>query len=484
MLRDYQPVANGLRTDHPIPDLPFVDDSHIPVEDARALEAVGRRRDEGMWGRQDPCRDGGWVGFTTDPVRRDLAWVVRWHPEHGRSVVLHRDEHASGMHSQLQDQALLFRSGGYWWDGTTWYRPAQIWDRAGERYVRRPVPGAATVTAADLIDAGVAGAGRLLEVTEVDLDASAQGSAQAPAPGRWVDDLALWAARRQEDGRGPLSGCVVRISAPELTGDQLVGLTEFAEIAGVAPSTVRAYVSRGEADVPLPQATIAGRSAWARVVAEEWAERRRDSADSVREAVATNRDRPSMAPGIEEVWDRFTSWFFSALWENPDRRRRWALRWRNEAAVHDLAEDLGWQVAAGVDQLIPLDALAVTIRQAVLDDFATGQQNDRTLAASRAREAGETSVEEDPVFFGIMPKVARMLDWLIRHDPRTAQYAIGEIVGQAERRFGIAREVSARSLRTALALDGKLDADAQDEYLDRVLSPMLSDAGGREGAAR
>lgn len=475
LLRDYRPVANGLRTDHPIPDLPFVDDSHIPIEDARALEAVGRRHGEGTWGRQDPCRDGGWVGFTTDPIRHDLAWVVRCHPEHGRSVVLHQDRYAGGVHVALQGAALLYRSGGYWWDGVTWYRPAQIWDRAGEEYVRRPVPWAATVTAADVVDAGDAAAGRLLEVAQVDLDALAQASAS----GRWVDDLALWAARRHEQGRGPLSGCVARISAPELTGDQLVGLAEVAEIVGVAPSTLRAYVSRGEADVPHPQAAIGGRSVWARVVAEEWAEQRRSSADGVQEAVATNRDRPSMAPGIEEVWDRFTGRFFSTLWENPNRRRRWALRWRNEAAVRDLAEELGWEVAASVDRLIPIDALAVTIRHAVLDDFANSQR----LHRSHAAHPGSAQDTEDPVFFGILHQVARMLDWLVRHDPRMATHTIGEIVGEAERRLGVTREVSAQSLRTALALDGTLNPDAQEEFLDRVLSPMLDGASGRGGSA-
>ncbi|MGH3827772.1 MAG: hypothetical protein ACRDQX_11460, partial [Pseudonocardiaceae bacterium] len=51
--------------------------------------------------------------------------------------------------------ALLFRSGGYWWDGTTWYRPSQVWDGASEEYVARPVPAATTVTATDLLDPAI-----------------------------------------------------------------------------------------------------------------------------------------------------------------------------------------------------------------------------------------------------------------------------------------------------------------------------------------
>jgi len=139
-LHHYQPVGNGARTDHPVPDLPFVDDAHLPLDDGLAVEAVGRGTGDGMWGRYDRCKEGGWVAFTTDPQRPELAWCVRWHPEHGRSVVLYRDDDAAGVHMAWWGPVLLFRAGGYWWDGTTWFRPSQIWDRAAESYVRRPVP--------------------------------------------------------------------------------------------------------------------------------------------------------------------------------------------------------------------------------------------------------------------------------------------------------------------------------------------------------
>ena len=184
-LLDERPVANGLRTDHPIPDLPFVDDSHIPVDDPVAIEAVGRNKGEGMWGREDDCRygdddDGGWFAFTTDPVRHDLGWCVRSHPVHGRSVVLYRDEDAISMHETwVYSPALLFRSGGYWHDGKTWYRPAQVYDGAREEYFRRVVLSAMTVTAADeLAGAGDPSRARVLNVTDIDLDTSA-------APIRW-----------------------------------------------------------------------------------------------------------------------------------------------------------------------------------------------------------------------------------------------------------------------------------------------------------
>jgi hypothetical protein len=453
-LYSFRAVANGLRTDHPIPDLPFVDDAHLPLDDPRALEAVGRHPGTDMWGRQDRCTQGGWVAFTTDPIRHELGWCVRWHPLHGRSVVLYRDSDIASVHMAYWGPALLFRSGGYWWDGTTWYRPSRVWDSASEEYVARPVPAATTVTAADLLDpavsmvAGDRALARVLLVGQVDL-------AAAPVTD-WARHLATWAARRP--AHEPLKGCVVALSAPELTGGQLVGLGELAGIAGIAASTLRAYLSRGEGDVPTPQATVNGRSVWARPVAQEWAEARRRSPEGVRATVTTDQELPE---GVAEVWQRFTRRFFSLLWENPAQRKRWALRWRTEAAARDLAHELSWEIAASLDGIIPLDALARTLRHAVLDEFATSQRLDR--------DSGP-----DAVFYTITPPVARMLDWLIRHSPDRAGYTIGEIIGEAQRRLDIPHEKSEYSIRSALALDSKLAPSVRDEFLDRVFTPTTA----------
>jgi hypothetical protein len=347
--------------------------------------------------------------------------------------------------------ALLFRSGGYWWDGTTWYRPAQVWDAASEQYYRRPVPSAMTITAAD-VAGGDAARARVLEVTELD-------AAAAPS-GNWADELALWAS--QHTGLD-LGACVIRVSAPELAGDELVDTAGLAEIGGVAASTLRAYISRSEEEVPQPQATVGSRSMWARPVAEEWAEARRRSADGIEAAVSADRDGAKLTPGIAETRDRFSRIFFSALWENPDRRRRWALRWRNQTAVRDVAEGLAWYAAAELqgNRILPPEDLAVTIRHAWLDEFATGQELHRSIDDEEAFE------------YGILPPVAQMLDWLIRYHPATAARTIAEIIGEAERRLSIPREVSERSLRGALYLDGKLDEVTRDEFLERVFDPQV-----------
>ncbi|WP_151484236.1 hypothetical protein [Streptomyces albicerus] len=47
----------------------------------------------------------------------------------------------------------------------------------------------------------------------------------------------------------------------------------------------------------------------------------------------------------------------------------------------------------------------------------------------------------------------------------------GPPAGEAERRFDVDREVTARSLRTALALDGKLGEGAYEEFFEHVLPP-------------
>lgn len=138
------------------------------------------------------------------------------------------------------------------------------------------------------------------------------------------------------------------------------------------------------------------------------------------------------------------------------RRRRWALRWRTETAVRDLAEHLAWEVAASLRQILPVPDLAITIRHAILDEFAEGV------------EISRRNGDNDPVFFGINHQVTRTLDWLIRHNPTLAGATIGETIGDAERR-GIHREVSERSFRTALALDSKLDQIQRTEFLGRVM---------------
>lgn len=444
-----QPLANGLHTDHPVPGLPFVDDTHIPVDDPAAIEAIGRIEEAGSWGRWDkePRTKGSWLAFTTDPVRQDLSWVVRHHPDHGRTVLLVNDSDAPSWHSGWWGPQLLFRQGGYWWNGTTWFRPDQIWDAPGERFDSRPVKAATTITAEDLLDDNAhPEGGRLLKIANFDT--------QTPPPDSWNDHLAMWASRRPPTAR-PLSQCVVRLSAPELSADQLIGVPDMAQIGGIAASTLRAYITRNQREVPPPQATIKGRNLWARPVAEDWAEARERSPENA--ATKLNSPDDDLSIGLSELRQRLARRFFGALWERPDWRKRWALRFRTETAVREVANELALSVAADTDSIIDVHDLAATVRHAILDEFAFGKELDGT---------------DDPVFFGIATPVAKMLDWLIRHHPRTAHHVINDVIGEAEQRLDVTRDVSAKSIRTALGLDSSLPRPMLRDFLDRALPPV------------
>lgn len=437
----WRPVAQGIRTDHPVPELPFVDDAHIPIEDRAGIESVGRHVAPDMWGRQDKIRpDGGWAAFTTDPTRHDLAWCVRWHPQHGRTVLLYADNDVASAYMAHWGPALLFRAGGYWWDGETWYRPLQVWDRAGETYLRRPVPAATTVTVADLrAVGGDPDRSRILPVGDVHPD--------QPLDGRWADHLALWTTRHVAAGGRPLDRCVVSLNAPELAADQLVPLPELARIAGVAASTLRAYQAREQNDVPLPQAAIAGRNLWARPVAEEYAEAREQGPEAIAATMTTRHGEADVSRGIAELWRRFAEMFMYQLWQKPGLRRRWALRWRTETAVRQVAEELGWDVAANLNRIVPMHNLGSTLRYAILHDIGDQRANLDTLA-----QRGDQDAAADHSY-GLTPAIANTLAWYIRHDPTSAHAILGETIGDAERQMDIPRHDLAESLRTAVSLD-------------------------------
>lgn len=454
-----QPVANGLRTDHPVPNLPFVDDRVLTLDDPAGIEAIGRNVGEGMWGRYDDDPETGrWHAFTTDPHRHDLAWVVRHHPAYGTSVMLYRDDDAaSAQHEWWETRAFLERSGGYWWDGETWYRPAQVWDGPSEKYEQRPVRSAVTVTAADVLDDSAdPGHGSLLKVEGFDPEQPYQGS--------WLEDLALWAAHRTKRKAPRLpTACVIRLSAPELAADQLIGITELAEAGGIAASTLRAYITRGQGEIPVPQAVVGGRPMWSRPVARDWADARHRSPDAIAASLASATT--SLTVGQAEIQQRHAHIFRTHLWENPDRRKRWALRHRTEAAVTQTAEELAFHTATDLKRVIPPDALASTIRHALLDELAD-RKNSRAKITEHTKSLSQV---DEALYYGIGSPVARMLGWLVRHFPNHAAGAINETIHEAEHRHQIPRKATEKSLRDALRMEGKLTPEALDDFLSRVL---------------
>jgi hypothetical protein len=449
-----RPLANGLRTDHPVPGLPFVDDSHIPLDEGpEAIEAVGRHDGSGMWGRFDPNPDkGGWHAFTTDPLQHSLGWAVRFHPEHGRTVLLMSDNDTASQHSYWSRDALLFRAGGYWWDGTAWYRPGQVWDPVAQDHERRKSRAAVTVSAADMLD-GRADPSRAYIGKVTTFDPEATG------PDNWLDHLALWAERHQEQQDAlPLDRCVIDVSSPELTGGQLLGVPEMAERGSITASTLRAYISRGNSEVPQPQASVGGRDQWAKAVADDWVEARQRSHEGIKATMSAG-DRDNLSPGAAAVRDRFAADFQGLLWGRPDVRKRWILRARNETSVREVSDSLAWDVAASLDRILPTDILGPAVEGAVLNDFAEAIHL-HTRGQARRKEARGG----DWWHLYLTIPVTKMLDWFIRHHPESAYWYIGEIMREARNRWEVPPEETVRTLRQALSLDSELTKQQRETY--------------------
>jgi len=114
-MRIEQPAANGLSTDHPVPGLPFVDDSHLPLQDGKGIERHGRHDHNPGWGRHDADRSEleRWTAFTDDQFNLTWAWGVRTEPGYGRTVLLYHSADATIMHTvqPRPGDPLAFRAG-------------------------------------------------------------------------------------------------------------------------------------------------------------------------------------------------------------------------------------------------------------------------------------------------------------------------------------------------------------------------------------
>ncbi|MFE0373747.1 hypothetical protein [Streptomyces tendae] len=390
-------LANGASTDHPVPGLPFVDDTHLTA---------------------DPPPGAGAARPTPDPQRAGFAWIVRAHPQMGRTVLLYgTGPDGTGPWDWQPGQPLVSRAGGYWWDGTRWLRPPQLWDEDAGAFEEQPVAGAATITAADLLDDPLADPvrGHLHQASTL------TGQSEAVDAAQWLHDLALWAARRTTAAdRLPLQSCVVTLTAPELAGDRLIGTPALAAAASISASALRAYISRGQGAVPEPQAMVGNRPMWSRPVAENWAAHRRRPAAS---RWPTRRDRPALPAHAEQLRRRLDPVLFSGLWDDPERRARWVLRHRTADSVREVAADLAHLAADRLHNTLPAQALAEVITRAALADFAAGS--------------------------GRSPAVQQLLGWLAHHQPHTAEETVAAITDQAALQFGIPRPDLLQLLRPA-----------------------------------
>lgn len=272
------PVANGIRTDHPVPGLPFINDDLLDLDDRSAIEAIGRNAGKGLWGRTDIYESvpGAWRAFTTDPTNTKYAWLVVNHPTNGRSIALYRDDDVVEAYSYRDYDnegviPLIVRAGGYWSDGDVWRRPTAT---------RDPIEGGREWDTPDDATNWTASEARLDslpgdEKPLPDLRARtvAKGLPATVDDSLWqASELAAWEKSRA--GRAdavPVERCVLEIIAPELTDTGLLGSTDVADLAGVGASTWRSYVARGTA--PAPQRTHSGRPYWSRPIVEAYVAR-------------------------------------------------------------------------------------------------------------------------------------------------------------------------------------------------------------------
>ncbi|TYR53318.1 hypothetical protein [Streptomyces parvus] len=454
------PVANGLRTDHPIPGLAFINDERLPLDNPEAIERTGRNQGEGLWGRTDPLPDGGWVAFTTEPKNRAFAWAVHHHPEHGRTVLLVRDADWSSLHHDWMygRNGFLYRHGGYWWDGSTWHRPSQVADRAFESYDARPVRDALTVTAADLLARpGTAGNARVAKIAEFTVP-------EGPLP-RWHDHLALWAASRRPGSR-PLDRCVVDLLAPELDPVELVGRAALAQIAEIDAQDLP-HEKYGRKDLPPPQAETEAGPLWSKPVARDWAEQYHrvngpEALLSGRSAFGT--DQPL---GLVADHNHLTKIIADSLQDAEDRRGKSRLR-PGASQREELAAHLAWWPAVtlsdSTDGLIPLTALRTTLVEAVIGGLAED--------AAQAREYQKATVS----LGDIRKDVVKLIDWYILRAPARTPALFGEICLTARLNLGLdPRDVGAL-LRRSLQLDSQLDGETVDALLDLALPPSATPA--------
>ncbi|MFD6362806.1 hypothetical protein [Streptomyces roseolus] len=436
----FRPVANGLRTDYPVPGLPFINDERLPLDNPEAIERTGRDQGEGLWGRTDSLRGGGWVAFTTEPKNPAYAWAVHYHPDHGRTVVLVTDRSWNRLHHDwvYGHNGFLYRHGGYWWDGTTWHRPSVVFDGAYERYDARPVKDALTVTAADLlIHPADPGKGHITTI-------AAFTAPKAPLP-NWFDHLALWAEhRRRMPGARPLEACVVDLKAPELEPDRLVDRAGLAKIAGI-PEDDLPDPRHGRDKLPEPQDHGASGPLWSQPVAQDWAEEhRRDHGPgdllSTTSAFGTPQPR-----GLVDDHNRLTKVI------HVDGEQ-----------TEEAAKALAWWPAVvltgGSNSLFPISALRMTLVEAVLSHLARDAEGDRSTMWL-------SPLHDD---------VAKILDWYIQHKPNSTAGLLSEICLKAQERLDLHPATVGSIIRRSLRLHSTLGQETVDTLLDMALPPSAS----------
>ncbi|MGX9924053.1 hypothetical protein ACWIG4_29860 [Streptomyces sp. NPDC002248] len=434
--------------------MPFINDGRLPLDSPDAIERTGRNQGEGLWGRTDRLPGGGWVALTTEPKNRTYAWAVYYHPDHGWIVLLIRDQDQGSQHHAWKhaQEGHVHRHGGYWWDGTHWYRPGQVIDRAWERNDPRRVRDATTLTAEDLLTSTPNNPDRATVATIASFTAP-----EAPLP-NWADHLALWARHRSAHPQAlPLDACIVDLLAPELDPQKLTDRKGLAAAAGISPDDLP-DPDYNRSGLPEPQREDQAGMWWAKPVALDWAEGRLQTEGPRALLAATTTYGTDQPIGVAADHDRLRTLFAETLSEQ--RRGRRPVRTPD---VQPIADDLAWDAAAnlayGNDHgLVPHEAIADTAVKALLGSLANDTRNGETV-----RHAYDLS--------DLPGQAVKTLSWYIRRLPERTTHILGEICLLARVELELPPRVVGDLLHRSFYLDSPLDNATIDDLFDMALPP-------------
>jgi hypothetical protein len=153
-------------------------------------------------------------------------------------------------------------------------------------------------------------------------------------------------------------------------------------------------------------------------------------------------------------YSRLTEVIAKELWRDGPVRRRWSRPHRNEHAVRNLSSQLAgsrrciWTPGPvrGVDR-------SLGRRRVVADEVKSYEKSDREVHFDR--------------------QTGKMLGWFIEHRPSRVTRLFGTIIGRAETELDVPREMTTRSLRSSIRMDGGFGekTDRLDEFLDLVSPP-------------
>ncbi|MFI0968412.1 hypothetical protein ACH4S8_44855 [Streptomyces sp. NPDC021080] len=97
-------------------------------------------------------------------------------------------------------------------------------------------------------------------------------------------------------------------------------------------------------------------------------------------------------------------------------------------------------------------------RHRVLEDFAT---------SLRVGERRGGQLKGFDLILSV--PLAKMLSWFIQHFPTSAQWYVGEIMGEADKQLGIPAQVTGEALRRSATTNGELDEQTAKEFFSRAV---------------